>query len=59
MSTSKMVVVKEWLKKGMGADVNYLNDIYIFSWHEYDYNMINYEYFLNTIWYDYTMNRYR
>ena len=28
MSTSKMVVVKEWLKKCMGADVNYLNDTY-------------------------------
>ena len=38
--------VKEWLKKGLGEDVNY------------DCDMINYECFLNTICYDDTTNRY-
>src|SRR5271168_3406787 len=56
VSALKTVVVKEWLKKGFGEDVNYLDNICILS--QYDYNMINYKYFLNTICYDYTTNRY-
>jgi hypothetical protein len=31
MSASKTVVVKEWLKKGYGAGVNYLNDVHVLS----------------------------
>jgi hypothetical protein len=31
VSASKMVVAKEWLKKGFGADVNYLDDVRILS----------------------------
>jgi hypothetical protein len=28
-STSKMVIAKEWLKKGLGVGVNYLDDVRI------------------------------
>ena len=30
-SASKTVVVKEWLKKGLGAGVNYLDDVHTCS----------------------------
>jgi hypothetical protein len=62
VSALKTVVVKEWLKKGFEADVNYLDEAHtIVSWLEileYDYNMSKYEYKLNTIRYEYTTNRY-
>ena len=57
ISASKTVVTKEWLKKGYGVDINYLDDVCIHS--QYYYNIINYEYKLNTIHYNYDMNRYR